>query len=166
MPLGNCTELGLFVNMFGDANFIVRRSVFEALMGFSVRRPRYQYIGFEDYEFLARLSLAGYRLDVIPEFLLHYRHRSDSLLRTSAGYQTSRRVLDGYREKLSQVGLPHLLPLLYGLYLRAGERPNAVPYSDPAWIATHVPWYNLRDALFAKVKKHLRRLPHVGKYVR
>ena len=68
-PLGSCLTLGLFDNFFGDASFIVRRSVFEALGGFS-EEPEYRSDTHEDYEFLLRLVLAGKTLDVVPEVLL------------------------------------------------------------------------------------------------
>jgi O-antigen biosynthesis protein len=81
-PIGNCTEAGIYENVFGDANLIVKRSVFEALGGFRESKTH----TWEDWEFLTRLSLSGYSLDVIPEFLFLYRHRSDSLTRTTSRY--------------------------------------------------------------------------------
>jgi glycosyltransferase involved in cell wall biosynthesis len=82
MPVGNCTEAGIYENIFGDANFIIKRSVFEFLGGFKESKTH----TWEDWEFLTRLSLLGYSLDVIPEFLFLYRHRSDSLTRTTSRY--------------------------------------------------------------------------------
>ena len=68
----SCLTLGLFDNFFGDASFIVRRSVFEALGGFS-EESEYRHDTHEDYEFLLRLVLAGKTLDVVPEILFFYR---------------------------------------------------------------------------------------------
>ncbi len=166
LPLGNCAELGLFDNVFGDANFIVRRKVFEALGGFAVRRPQYQHITGEDHEFLARLSLAGYRLDVVPEVLVYYRHRPNSLFRTTSRYWNTMRVLETYQEKLNQVGLGRLLPLLYGLHMRSRELPGSASYTDAQWIAAHVPWNNLRDAVWFKLRKHFERVPFLNRFIR
>lgn len=93
-PVGNCSEAGIYENVFGDANFIVRRSVFEALGGFRESRTH----TWEDWEFLARLSLSGYSVDVIPEFLFLYRHRSDSLTRTTSGYSNHLFAVSAYFE--------------------------------------------------------------------
>ena len=75
LPLGASAELGLFTNSFGDANFIIKRSVFDALGGFTVQKTHYRYIAGEDHALLAQLCLSGYTFDVIPEFLFFYRFR-------------------------------------------------------------------------------------------
>jgi O-antigen biosynthesis protein len=81
-PAGNCTEAGIYENVFGDANIVIKRSIYEALGGFKESQTH----TWEDWEFLGRLSLLQYDLDVIPEFLFLYRHRSDSLTRTTSRY--------------------------------------------------------------------------------
>ncbi len=159
LPLGNCPELGFFVNCFGDANFIIRREVFAALGGFDLSQPHYRYITGEDHAFLARLSLAGCKLDVLPEYLLYYRHHRASLSRSTPRYQNIERVQAVYRAHLREAGLEHLSPLAYGQYLRAQEMPGTFSYTDPAWMAARIPWYALRDAFWLKLSKHLRRLP-------
>jgi glycosyltransferase involved in cell wall biosynthesis len=74
-PIGPCMELGCVENVFGDANFIINREVFQKLHGFGEERDT----SYEDWEFLARLNLQGYAQDVIPQTLFYYRH-------TEAGY--------------------------------------------------------------------------------
>lgn len=98
-PHGACLEAGICQNVFGDANFIVRREVFEELGGFTVIPG----VSWEDYEFLARLALSGRVLDAIPEKLFWYRHLDASFSRTTDQYLNRRRILDAYGDK----ALPH-----------------------------------------------------------
>lgn len=69
MPLGPCLERGFIENVFGDANFCVKKSVFTALGGFCGIRGHVA----DDWEFLSRLVLAGFDMDVIPKGLFFYR---------------------------------------------------------------------------------------------
>jgi glycosyltransferase involved in cell wall biosynthesis len=100
IPTGNCPEAGCFENIFGDANCIVRRDVFHELGGFSLDRDS----SFEDWEFLARLSLEGKRLDVLPEFLHLYRHTAQGFSRTTSPFRNRRRILQAYRKHLPDWG--------------------------------------------------------------
>lgn len=95
-PTGGCIDAGLFMNVFGDANFIAKRSVFNQLDGFTTDRTA----SFEDWEFLARLLLKGYSLDVIPETLFSYRHTEHGFSRTTSAYLNHRRVMDTYTAHL------------------------------------------------------------------
>jgi glycosyltransferase involved in cell wall biosynthesis len=79
IPLGACVELGIYENPFGAANFCIKKSVFEALGGFCGPRGEVH----EDWEFLARLVLAGYDMDVLPKALYFYRIRPGSWLQTA-----------------------------------------------------------------------------------
>ncbi len=164
MPLGNCPELGMFANIFGDANLIIKRQTFAEVGGFTTQKKHHRYLGYEDYELLARLSLMGYKLDVIPEFLFFYRHLPNSLMRRTSRFQNLMRVQDTYANHLSQIGLSHLSPSIYGLFSRDHQLPTTIDYTDPRWLATRVPWFKIRDALFLKAQKHLKRIPLIGKY--
>jgi GT2 family glycosyltransferase len=117
LPLGPCLTLGLFDNFFGDANFIVRRSVFEARGGFS-EEPKYRYDTHEDYEFLLQLVLAGKTLDVVPEVLFFYRVTGSGLMGTTNEYRNRLRVQRVYARIMRDAGLPGLVPYVYGLYER------------------------------------------------
>lgn len=88
--LGPCMELGLLVNILGDTNFIIRRSVFEEVGGF----PPY---GWEDWALLTRLALDKYEIDVIPEPLYWYRRSPN---------QASRRTKHLLYDKWLNVLLP------------------------------------------------------------
>jgi len=76
--LGGPISAALFQNTLGDANFFVRRTVFESLGGFFEAK---QITG-EDQHFLAKAELAGHRILLIPESLYHYRIIPRSMYRT------------------------------------------------------------------------------------
>jgi glycosyltransferase involved in cell wall biosynthesis len=94
-PLGPCLELGWRINVFGDANFIVRKEVFAQLGGFATDR-----IVVEDWEFLARLALQGFRQIVVPEVLFWYRLLPDSMMRLADEIRVTRAILETYRQSL------------------------------------------------------------------
>ncbi len=91
-PVGPCLEVGLYYNIFGDATFIVRKDVFEKIGGFTDRGR----VSFEDWEFLANLSLSGYKQDVIPKSLIKYRFTSGGFSRNTSLYRNFRRIIDRY----------------------------------------------------------------------
>jgi glycosyltransferase involved in cell wall biosynthesis len=95
-PLGQCLEAGWQGNIFGDANFIVMKKVFAALGGFATDRS-----AVEDWQFLVRLALRGFRQIVIPENLYWYRFLPDSMMRTADEARFTRIILETYREGLS-----------------------------------------------------------------
>jgi GT2 family glycosyltransferase len=74
MPVGANLPQALYENCLGDLNMMVRRQAWEELGGFTDER-----CGCEDYEFLARAVLAGYRLECVPEILFFYRMSSGGL---------------------------------------------------------------------------------------
>jgi glycosyltransferase involved in cell wall biosynthesis len=155
IPYGNFPVLGILHNPFGDVNCIMRRSAFEAVGGFTTDFPH--EINHEDRELLTRLSLTGHKLDVIPEFLLFYRERDDSRLRTTDTYLNDTRVVRHYQERLRSVGLAELTPLVIGLHhrVRAGY---GIPASDDLWtLVYHVRGYSLLRALRVKVRNQIAR---------
>jgi GT2 family glycosyltransferase len=80
-------------NNLGDTNFCVRRSVFEALGGFREDRD---LMGVEDWDFLIRFELAGYKRVVAPEVLIDYRVVPGSLSRRTNPMVRHRKLLDSY----------------------------------------------------------------------
>jgi len=75
-PLGNWSELVEERNVAGDAAAVFRRAVFDRGLRFSQ-----ELTSFEDWAFYRRLRRAGLVGHVIPEPLLDYRIRADSMLR-------------------------------------------------------------------------------------
>ncbi len=73
-PLGNQAELVTRENVAGDAAALIRRRIFDA--GF---RYSEELTSFEDWHLYRELALAGHLGAVIPERLLRYRVRADSM---------------------------------------------------------------------------------------
>lgn len=94
-PLGADLATGITENVFGDVNFIVRRDVFATLGGFAATRH-----GCEDWEFLARLALAGYIMDVIPLPLFWYRYTDGGMRSTMSFYHSHQLVFSAYKKYL------------------------------------------------------------------
>jgi O-antigen biosynthesis protein len=98
--------------VFGSYFTIIRRAVFEAIGGYT----QYPGVGHEDWELFVRLSLAGYKLDVLPEFHHYYRKHGNGLSDRLAKVDCQRRLLRPYEEALMSVGLQGLTPYLLGLH--------------------------------------------------
>ncbi|WP_162918426.1 DUF6212 domain-containing protein [Taklimakanibacter deserti] len=79
LPLGGCLDLGMLANVFGDTISIYRRDVFDKV-GFQMEKRNYRV---EDWEFFVRLTQAGLKLRLIPEFLFWYRISTEGRYRTS-----------------------------------------------------------------------------------
>jgi O-antigen biosynthesis protein len=170
LPLGASLELGLFHDIFGDANFTVKRSVFEAVGKFFLAEPLDNFTAGEDWEILTRLVVQGYKLDVIPEVLFFYRVAPDSMSRHASRYDWMMRILRVYRAELHKVGLQHLIPWIYKLYEQAnrvyqtadtnvlateqhvlGNEAGLLHHlTQPERLALRVPWQRLAGALLLK----------------
>jgi GT2 family glycosyltransferase len=68
-PLGLGGAFAFYENSFGDANALVRKTVFDRLGGFS----EHEGLGWEDWEFFLKAFLAGAKIRVVPEPLFWYR---------------------------------------------------------------------------------------------
>ena len=81
----------MYENVLGDVNFIIRRDIFEKLGGFHEERG----VGLEDWDFLLRLVVNGFTLDVIPEVLFYYRqaHTDASVTGVVSHYASHQRLL-------------------------------------------------------------------------
>jgi len=121
-PLGMALAAGLVENVFGDANALIRRHVFQEVGGFTELRG----VGHEDWEFFARASLKGYRLEVVPESLFYYRVQPGSMLSSSKRnvnlLRSASPYLEGMPPWLRQVMLGFLAQHL-ALYQPSGGQP-------------------------------------------
>lgn len=104
-PIGACIEAGLYVDPFGDANFIIKKSTFQALGGFR----HVPFTASEDWEFLAELVLSGYHLEVVPTDLFQYREHSASNMRVSNYYDTRMRVIHPYLKRCTEPWMRHII---------------------------------------------------------
>lgn len=75
-PTGGPHLLALVENVYGDTNAIFRTADLRAVGGFEADRNT----PWEDWETYVKLVGAGYRVDVLPEFLFYYRVRGDGRL--------------------------------------------------------------------------------------
>jgi len=108
LPLGGPDALGLIHNVYGDANAMMRRSVFSRI-GFLIEKPGY---AMHDWEFFARASLAGLKIRTIPKPLYWYRSKPDGMFRTSNWYDNRLPVLEAFRSSQSDdVGLLYHLAI-------------------------------------------------------
>lgn len=107
-PLGGSLDLGFMHDSFGDANAMIRRSVFDKI-GFQIED--YGYTA-QDWEFYTRATLAGLKLRIIPEPLYWYRSSSEGMYRTSHWYDNRLPILKAFK-KHNYAGLD----LLYHLVL-------------------------------------------------
>jgi glycogen(starch) synthase len=89
-PLGNFAELVSEQNVAGAAASLIRREVFERGFAYDTELPSY-----EDWYLFRQLHEAGLYGHVIPEPLLRYRVRSDSMLRLVGAPEMKR-----YREEM------------------------------------------------------------------
>jgi len=127
-PVGGCVEVGAYVDPFGDANFIIRKRVFEALGGFR----HVPQTASEDWEFLAELVLSGYRLEVLPDDLFFYREHSESNMRVTNSYDTRLRVYHPYLRRVEDK--PWLKEILNHAF-QAWESRLATQRREHEWMA-------------------------------
>lgn len=79
LPVGGILSYSAITNVIGDANALVRRTLFLRLGGFSEDYG----LGHEDFEFFLQATLKGASLAVIPESLFWYRRDAPSMLGTT-----------------------------------------------------------------------------------
>ncbi|CAM3307733.1 glycosyltransferase [Rhodothermus bifroesti] len=95
IPLGGFLELGCIENVFGDANMLVKLKVFHELGGFNELRN----FAFQDWEFLIRACLNGYKISVVPEPLFWYRIHGENISRGYNNYNNHLLKLEPYLQK-------------------------------------------------------------------
>ncbi len=93
LPLGGPDALGLIHNVYGDANAMLRRSVFSRI-GFLIEEPGY---AMHDWEFFARASLAGLKIRPVPKPLYWYRSKPDGMFRTSNWHDNRLPIMEAFR---------------------------------------------------------------------
>jgi GT2 family glycosyltransferase len=103
--LGAAIAPGMLRNVFGDANALIRRSVFDRIGGFSEDFG----VGNEDWEFFARAVLRGMRLEVVPEPLVRYRQSPSGVNSSTSQHANRMRALRPYLRLLP----PHLRPMAH-----------------------------------------------------
>jgi glycosyltransferase involved in cell wall biosynthesis len=129
MPLGPDLVCGLVDPMvLGPSMILIRRSAFEKIGGYRVVRGA----AHEDWELQIRLVMAGFRVDVLPEFLLYFRKTESGLSRTSSEYEAKRRLIETYENELAKVGLRGMAVTLIALLKRREELEIALRENEEA----------------------------------
>ena len=127
LPIGGSLALGVFTNLFGDANGMIRRDVFKKLGGFTEDSG----ITHEDWEFYASAALANYSMTVVPKPLFWYRVHPSSMLRSTNQYLNHMRSMRPYLQKFGPQ-LTQALLLAQALYLTPPEIAPPALDSTPA----------------------------------
>ena len=113
MPLGASLVAGVIdPAVFGGPVIMIRREVFEAVGGYRELRD----VAHEDWELHARLALAGYDTDVIPEYLHFYRQLDDGLSRISDPHLAKQRVIEAYDRHLAPSSMYGAARALHALH--------------------------------------------------
>ncbi|RFB76495.1 glycosyltransferase [Methylovirgula sp. 4M-Z18] len=101
--------VGAIQNCFGDASGIYRRTVFDRVGYFHELRG----VTYEDWQLHLRAVAAGLRLVSLPEPLVWYRVRPDSMLRSTHPYDNAR-VIAATIQQMPCAGLDPLADFLIG----------------------------------------------------
>ena len=96
VPIGDAKTVGMFQNMYGDTNAMIRKSAFDEVGGFP---DDYGY-ALEDWELFSKSVLSGFRLVTIPLPLYWYRLRVTSHSRTTAKIGNQVRTIRPYLDTI------------------------------------------------------------------
>ena len=110
VPIGDAKTVGMFQNMYGDTNAMIRKSAFDTVGGFP---DDYGY-ALEDWELFSKSVLSGFRLVTIPLPLYWYRLRVTSHSRTTAKHGNQVRTIRPYLDTIP-TSLHHLVLFAQGM---------------------------------------------------
>jgi glycosyltransferase involved in cell wall biosynthesis len=108
--LGGAPDCGLTENVYGDANALIKRSLYFDLGGFEDAPG----VAWHDWTFFARAVLKGANLQVCPVPLLWYRVAANSMNRTSSEWRSAQSIIKEYEDAMPG-NFKHFPSLLYGL---------------------------------------------------
>ncbi|KAJ3217598.1 hypothetical protein HK099_005400 [Clydaea vesicula] len=92
LPLGAAKLPGMLENVFGDSKMLVNRELFISSGGFTEDYG----VGFEDYEFLAKMALNDKAMEAVSEPLNWYRRHDDAMSYQTNLKQNQLRMLRAY----------------------------------------------------------------------
>jgi len=91
LPLGPSPSIGLYKDVYGDSNALFKKSAFDAYGGFQEHKAvnsswegEMAKATGEDWELLARMTLGGASLEVVPIPMFWYRLSADALSKASS----------------------------------------------------------------------------------
>lgn len=120
LPVGDIVSFSVVANAIGDANSLIRRSLFEKLGGFSEDYG----LGHEDFELYLRAVLTGAKTSVIPEPLFWYRRNGESMLSATHAAANRMRSFQPYLDHLP-APLAELAVLAHGLATELIPQPTS-----------------------------------------
>jgi glycosyltransferase involved in cell wall biosynthesis len=94
LPMGAAAGVGLYLNLFGDMNALIKKEVYMALNGLTEDHG----VGGEDWELYGRAVLKGYHLETIPLALFWYRDTPHSITKTTQLHANYMRGIRSYLE--------------------------------------------------------------------
>lgn len=94
LPLGGALNAGVLKNVFGDSNMLVHRQFFVESGGFTEEYG----VGFEDYEFLARVVARDNHLEALAEPMHWYRQHAGTMSLTTDLKAGQLRYMRAYME--------------------------------------------------------------------
>lgn len=98
VPMGAAVGIGLYVNMFGDMNALIKKEVYDCLKGLTEERG----VGGEDWELFSRATLEGYHLETVPLPLFWYRDTPGGITKSTHHYANSLRAIRSYLDSVPQ----------------------------------------------------------------
>jgi GT2 family glycosyltransferase len=149
LPLGAAVGAGVFKDVYGDANALIRKSMFMELGGWHVAHGRggADSMG-EDWELYARAVLQGYTLQAVPYPLFWYRQAPGSMDKTTSLHLYQERVLTPFGEQVP-AGLAGALELAKTLLAERSEEPSVAESVSKAMAGAAA-----RDQLMCAAFKH------------
>jgi len=108
--LGGAALPGIFRNCFGDRTLFTRKDAFHQIGGFAEDYGA----GSEDWEFLAKAALRGFKIESVPRALVWRRVSDESKLRTVHEFDDRMRTLRPFQESLPE-SLKILVPYAFAL---------------------------------------------------
>jgi glycosyltransferase involved in cell wall biosynthesis len=144
VPVGNHLAASICDDVHGGPVMIVRRVAMQAIGGFTPESGP----GFEDYEFIVRLALAGFRVDVVPQTLHFYRDVEGGVSKITDTFLNHERILRNYRPVFNELGLHGLAEALHGTYSTLKKVSDSAPF----------PWPRRRSRQPGRARRRLRIL--------
>ncbi len=153
MPLGGPVLEGMRENVFGDANFAIRKEVFNSWGKFTIDRDTPN----EDWAFLAKIACGQGLIEVVQVPLIHYRYRADSMLNTTSQTLGLWRVSksfetllpESFREEFRTLIIPELLGVGIASSFPVGRYNLYAKFEHIIW--KHIPIGSIRRKLAQKI---------------
>ncbi len=142
-PLGADLVSGLLENVFGDANFIIKKAIFLELGGFKETRNSW-----EDWDLLTRAVLGGKTLDVLPKPLFWYRVTGTGMTGTTSPSGNHRMVLESCEKYLPPFGYRALHDLLVPIYK---QNHIVIGYKHSVIVNTLLHWGVFLEKMYGKL---------------